>query len=240
MMFLSSALAGAAPANSQVPLSLSVANVQLVEHDKGGYLSMDLKLVNTNPNKKVDLTQAPEVRLTDDFGNTYHLLSSSSQDQKELPRSLYPNDFHVFSMNFEQPLSSVKKLKLAVELSSAGLTAPAIVPVDLPQETVEVAMEIISPRNGAIVEAGRLVHLVVESPSGKVPERIIVNGLDTTFEDADPAQHNVYDLNVPLDVPAGNLSITVIGQRRAPDNQLLTASDTVVVTVSSARLFSEL
>ncbi len=202
------------------------------------FLSLDFIIYNSTDNLKLDITDKLGFYLRDEFGNSYaRILSSSEHSKLSTKQSVYPNQTFTIKLAFELPVAKAPKAILRFDGLSLGMGAGEIsIPLaGSKNDDIKSSIRIIVPENGAVVERGRLIHLNVLVTGPRVPDGIIIDSFDYTYEDHYPTLDNVYDLNIPKNSILGPQSINVIAKwKNNTATEDITSSDNIVIYVKDA------
>lgn len=221
-------------------IKFKVHNIQPALHsdNKPPSLTLDLIIYNATETRKIDITRNLNILLLDEFGNQYHCLTTNNFDKindANSIQSLYPQQSYISHLAFEMPIAQAVKFILKLNSNLSGREDGTIVeiPFNMPQNDNTISISIKSPDNGSTVETGTLVHLSVAIMSNRLPDGIIINAFDYTYEDSSPTMNNIYDLNIPTDKRIiGTQSISVIAKwKENPGNNIETASDSILLHV---------
>ena len=217
-------------------------------------IAITYEITNASTTRKFTLEQNRKLRLTDEFGNVYRqakapkgVVTLPIPDKDVDLISLYPNEKYTATVFFEAPIPVAKKLKLSCAASDLGLTKPVDLFIDITNRSAlmpigmkdnhhpTLAVRIVDPPGGTILNQGDVVHVRIMAEGDKPPHKIIVIALNTYYEDKTPAFENVYDLNIPIEQPAGNYLINVIAEwpGTTADNNI-TLSDTLSFDVQES------
>ena len=216
-------------------LQFSAGNPRVSKGENGlPQLSVDFRLLNTTDTRKLDLQKEFSFVLTDEFGNRYQIRHQSVQEsyQSLSAVSIYPKEAFARTLNFELPIEKAAKVALNIDGNPVGIAQPIVLDLPpIPKEEMHAGIKITSPEKDAVFDREALVHLIVVPSSAVVPDKIIIDALDHTFEDASPRINNIYDLNIAKDFPTGMTTVSVIAQWTLPSGEKVTASDTIALYI---------
>ena len=205
-------------------LSFTVKDAALGGTDAVRYISVDLAIYNETDTQKIDFEEALNGALADEFNNHYRAVTKPSDykgmEESKPPRfpSLYPGESYGKTLFFEAPVVKAKTLKLDVRSPVKGMPDPVKIEFTAPRNYPPVTsiIEIAEPEDGAVVMAGDVFRLSVETNADKVPQNILIVAFGKTLEDKAPSEKNDYDIVIPGETPVGESSISVIAHWTDP------------------------
>lgn len=205
---------------------------------RSDYIGIRYQLTNGDEQKKFLLDTGISYRLIDEFGNQYRKISPPPGKEGEaavLPKgfpSLYPGETYGEEVFFEPPIPKANHLKFQIIADSLGVRGPIELAVVLDPD-IPNSVKIADPQDGTVLQQGQVAHLNINLTGRKPPKRLVVMALNTVFEDNSPSLENVYDINVPIDLPVGTYNVNVIAYwQNGPDIQ--TGSDLITLYVKDS------
>lgn len=222
-------------------LQFSVTNISIITPDGGrpSFLSLDFGIYNSTETRKLDLAGDFKFSFIDEFGNNYKRSKplDDISSSPTLAQSIYPKTMYTMRLAFELPVAKAMSATLQFDGSSLGIAGPVSISIALPKSDNVTSVRVTAPENGAVVEQGFLVHLKVSVTGPQLPDGIIIDAFNYTYEDHAPTAENIYDLNVPTDSTIGPQSVNVIAKwKRNPGADNVTASDSIILNIQDSSL----
>ena len=203
-------------------IDVSITDPQLKSGERAKEFIFYIRFKNGSAVKKFDMDHPFDVRVTDEFNNTYHPFKIQSNTERDVV-SLYPSEEMLISCSFQAPVAGAKKITIRV---SDGLEKIMrnihLETKDIKNWTKETAieitaddLEIIYPKEKKVFAPGDTIYLLVGfSERAGRPRNLHVVLPDYVLSDEQAAGQ--YELKIPPDSDEGNMEIVVMAEWGSP------------------------
>ena len=218
-------------------------------------LAITLEVINHTKTKKISLQEEFQYELTDEFGNTYRLLSVPDHYErpiffpnKHFP-SIYPEEIFSETIFFEVPIEKSETLFLKFDATPLGISNA--IQLSLPcfkigekeksvvqelqsRNPIDNDLAIILPKNGAAVMPGEIVPLRIKLPADiDPPDRIYILSPDYLFEDTNLSSR--YDLRIPPLQKLGPFIVVVMAMWNNDPKEIVISKSFTLKVVDPAK-----